>query len=1048
MTSIGSGAFSYCNYLTEITIPNSVTSIGDQVFYGCSGLTEITIPNSVTSIGNSAFYGCSGLTELGLGNGVTSIGDYAFRDCSSLTKITIPNSVTSIGNSAFWGCSNLTEFNIGNGITSIVDNTFYGCSGLRKITIPNSVTSIGRRAFYDCSGLTELNFGNGLTSIGDYAFWGCIKLTSVTFGNIPSIGSQVFKNCSNIRTIVFGDNIKELNLKSIFPDSEYISSITLGKNISTIYNFGFNTTQIQNIICKNPTPPTMSYNIFGKDNKISLEVPITTTPNYAKSEYWGGAFRIYAIKDGKRYCTPIIKEEGEHFLICDKTELEEGEIVTVKAIQPIDDNKIVFFAAEDISDKIGNEGYQYTISSILRDNTIYAYSYSKDNSFCVTLDNGGELIDKITIEEIPNVYKLKIKGNVNGTDILTIRKMTNLQILDLQEASIIDGGDSYYQDYVTSKNKIGSYFFMQGNKIKNIKLPNNLEMINSYAFNGCYNLETISIPASTVEVLGNAFSGSKLTTLRLEYATTPLTMDMYNLNTNIQTLYYDRQIKYENDEYLGDNYYGRFPSSLISVYIGKNITTIYDEFNDCTNLQEVHISDLYAWCKCKYEFGFNPTRHGHNLYLNNKLITDLVIPEGITIINNDAFYGCDKIISVTFPDNVTSIGKSAFQDCIGLTEIIIPSNVTNIANRTFFNCRSLAKVTIPSSVTSIEEAAFSRCNSLTKIFIPNSVTSIGESAFQDCIGLTEISIPDNVTSIKNRTFYCCSNIKKVTIPNSVTGIGSEAFYNCSNITEINIPNSVTSIGVSAFSGCSGLTEITIPNSVTSIGGGAFSGCSGIKVITIPGSVSVLGNSAFAGCNGLKINVCNGITTIGYDFTFNGCSGVTEIITPNSVINIKYDAFDGCSDLKSITIGSKVENIESGAFDECKNIEEVNSLNTTPPAITERTFAYETYDKATLYVPTGCRNIYWLHPYWEDFFEIKEKDFQTGITNPTIEDNEQTFEIANGKIHFIKDGENVYIYNIDGTIVYKGVSQCGKTVEVPAKGIYIVKSGSYSTKVAL
>lgn len=167
-----------------------------------------------------------------------------------------------------------------------------------------------------------------------------------------------------------------------------------------------------------------------------------------------------------------------------------------------------------------------------------------------------------------------------------------------------------------------------------------------------------------------------------------------------------------------------------------------------------------------------------------------------------------------------------------------------------------------------------------------------------------------------------------------------------------------------------------------------------------------------------------------------------------MINIKDGAFDGCSDLKSITIGSKVENIESETFYECKNIEAVNSLNTTPPAITERTFAYETYDKATLYVPTGYRNIYWLHPYWEDFFEIKEKDFPTGISNPTIEDNEQAFEIVDGKIHFTKDGENVYIYNIDGTIVYKGVSQCGKTVEVPAKGIYIVKSGNYSTKVTL
>lgn len=329
------------------------------------------------------------------------------------------------------------------------------------------------------------------------------------------------------------------------------------------------------------------------------------------------------------------------------------------------------------------------------------------------------------------------------------------------------------------------------------------------------------------------------------------------------------------------------------------------------------------------------------------------------------------------------------------------------------------------------------------------MTSIGQWAFSGCSGLTEVTIGESVKTIYDNAFNDCNQLKAIQFnAKNCDDFPKYSPFENSAIKEIHFGNNVELIPAYIVKDCSGLTTITIPNNVTTIGECAFSGCSNLTEITIPGSVSVLKNSAFAGCNGLKINVCDGITTIGDDFTFNGCSGVTEIITPNSVINIKDGACNGCSDLKSITIGSKVENIESGAFDECKNIEEVNSLNTTPPAITERTFAYETYDKATLYVPTGCRNIYWLHPYWEDFFEIKEKDFPTGITNPTIEDNEQAFEIVDGKIHFTKDGENIYIYNIDGTIVYKGVSQCGKTVEVPAKGIYIVKSGSYSTKVAL
>ena len=104
VTSIGNSAFSRCNGLTSVTIPNSVTSIGGSAFFGCSGLTSVTIPNSVTAIENHAFFGCSGLTSVTIPNSVTSIGDYAFYYCSGLTSVTIPNSVTSIGGSAFFGC--------------------------------------------------------------------------------------------------------------------------------------------------------------------------------------------------------------------------------------------------------------------------------------------------------------------------------------------------------------------------------------------------------------------------------------------------------------------------------------------------------------------------------------------------------------------------------------------------------------------------------------------------------------------------------------------------------------------------------------------------------------------------------------------------------------------------------------------------------------------------------------------------------------------------------------------------------------------------------
>ena len=148
--NIGEGAFTRCNSLTSITIPNQVTSIFSYAFNACNSLTSITIPNRVTKIGSNAFDGCSSLTSITIPNRVTSIGNHAFSYCSGLTSVTIGTGVTSIGNSAFYNCSGLTSVTIGSRVTSIGDRAFSGCSGLTSITIPESVTSIGNDAFSGC----------------------------------------------------------------------------------------------------------------------------------------------------------------------------------------------------------------------------------------------------------------------------------------------------------------------------------------------------------------------------------------------------------------------------------------------------------------------------------------------------------------------------------------------------------------------------------------------------------------------------------------------------------------------------------------------------------------------------------------------------------------------------------------------------------------------------------------------------------------------------------------------------------------------------------
>ena len=134
VTTIGEYAFSRCDSLTSVVIPDSVRSIGYEAFYYCSSLTSVVIGDSVTSIGGDAFRDCSSLTSVVIGDSVTSIGSWGFAYCSSLTSVAIGDSVTSIGAQAFYGCSRLTSMVIGDGVTSIGGSAFYFCSRLASVT--------------------------------------------------------------------------------------------------------------------------------------------------------------------------------------------------------------------------------------------------------------------------------------------------------------------------------------------------------------------------------------------------------------------------------------------------------------------------------------------------------------------------------------------------------------------------------------------------------------------------------------------------------------------------------------------------------------------------------------------------------------------------------------------------------------------------------------------------------------------------------------------------------------------------------------------------
>lgn len=133
VTTIGNGAFSGCQDLLSVVIPNAVTSIEGWAFYYCSSLFSVIIPNSVTCIEEEAFRGCSAMKSIDIPNSVTFIGRAAFMNCEGLLSVAIPNSVTLISRNSFYGCTALTTVLIGSSVREISTDAFAHCPRLKDI---------------------------------------------------------------------------------------------------------------------------------------------------------------------------------------------------------------------------------------------------------------------------------------------------------------------------------------------------------------------------------------------------------------------------------------------------------------------------------------------------------------------------------------------------------------------------------------------------------------------------------------------------------------------------------------------------------------------------------------------------------------------------------------------------------------------------------------------------------------------------------------------------------------------------------------------------
>ena len=370
------------------------------------------------------------------------------------------------------------------------------------------------------------------------------------------------------------------------------------------------------------------------------------------------------------------------------------------------------------------------------------------------------------------------------------------------------------------------------------------------------------------------------------------------------------------------------------------------------------------------------TSIGEDAFSYNTNLTDVTIPEGITIIKGGAFQNCTGLTSVTLPDGLNTIEDFAFAYCKSLESVTIPESVTYfggsmfsstpwleeklqenpvvVINGTVIYAAATGDVIIPDGVTTIAASAFWDCDDITSVTIPDSVKVIKEYAFAFCYHLTSINIPDSVEIIEDNVSNSCTSLSNIIVSdNNPAFCYEDGILFSKDKTRLffgfgtkegkySIPDGVTTIADNSFVS-SLFTEIFIPDSVTSIGQGAFSQCTNLSDIIVSDN-----NTSYTSDNGILFTK-DMTELIGYPVQKSG-----EYVVPDSVEKIASYAFSDCKKLISVTLPDSLKKIEESAFSRCYGLTSV----TIPEGVTDiEMWAFGSCENiTTVIIPESVKNI--------------------------------------------------------------------------------------------
>ena len=326
----------------------------------------------------------------------------------------------------------------------------------------------------------------------------------------------------------------------------------------------------------------------------------------------------------------------------------------------------------------------------------------------VRVTTPGSLNTHFTSDQYSTTTELRISGNLNYSDIYFLHNFSNLELLDMNRATIVESGKENILPHSFSHDGDDNSYL---EKLETLYLPQSLVSIDYSALRGCGSLEYVKIFDNVSTTLSDRFSeNKKLNEIEVTSGnTTYASYDGCLYSKDYTTLIH-------------------CPAAKTSINFHSGVTTIAQKAFYCTSLTSVNV------------------------------------PEGVTELGNQAFYHylevwAGNLTSVSLPSSLRTIGTECFSHQ-SINSITIPEGVETIPYSCFKGCYRLESVTLPSTINTLGDAAF-EITGLTTISVPEGPTIIPEGIFRSCMNLTYISFPSTATRIENEAIRGCFSLKEI-----------------------------------------------------------------------------------------------------------------------------------------------------------------------------------------------------------------------------------------------------------------------------------------------